>query len=151
MGAGFRTGPWGATTEDRAMDPYDDYAFSVPDSDTRKWAMLCHLGALTVCIGIPGFIVPLIVWLVKRNDHPYIDRHGKESLNFQISVALYSLALVIVTVILWITVVGILLTPLTGIAGAALAIAAIVLPIIAGIKASDGDFYRYPLTIRLID
>src|SRR6476619_6903952 len=65
---------------------------STSSSDVRMWNVLCHATALA------GFFVPwaghilgpLIVWLVKRNDSPEIDEHGKESLNFQISMLIYN-------------------------------------------------------------
>lgn len=83
---------------------------------------------------------PLIVWLVKRGDSAEIDAHGKESLNFQLSMLIYD----IVAGILCIVVIGF---PLL----IALWIANTVLVIIASIKASEGQFYRYPFTIRFLN
>lgn len=82
---------------------------------------------------------PLIVWLVKRGDSTEIDAHGKESLNFQLSMLIYD----IVAGILCLIVIGI---PLL----IALWIANTVLVIIASLKASEGGFYRYPFTIRFL-
>lgn len=127
-------------------EPVADYAAAAPSKDSRQFAMFCHLGALTTLVGIPGFIVPLVIWLVKREEDSFIDFHGKEALNFQISVYIYAIALTVAMVILMLVVVGVLLIPVL----IALAIAALILPVIAGIKANDGDFYRYPFTIRLI-
>src|SRR6187397_2800603 len=58
----------------------------------RTWTILCHATALLgVLLHFPGHILgPLIVWLAKRHDSPEIDAHGKESLNFQISMLLYT-------------------------------------------------------------
>lgn len=82
---------------------------------------------------------PLIVWLSKRNDSPEIDEHGKESLNFQISMLIYNvIAAVLCLVLIGFVILGIL------------HILNLVLVIVASIQASEGKFYRYPLTIRLI-
>lgn len=110
--------------------------------------MLCHLSALAGLL-IPAaghFIGPLIVWLLKRDEIPEVDQHGKESLNFQISVFLYAVALAFVCFVLMFVLIGFLLLPLFGV----LYLANIVLVIIASIQANDGALYRYPLTIRLL-
>jgi uncharacterized Tic20 family protein len=80
-----------------------------------------------------------VVWLLKRNDHPFVDDQGKEALNFQISMTIYGI------------IAGILVILLVGIALLALvAIADFILVIVASMKANDGELYRYPVTIRLI-
>jgi len=79
------------------------------------------------------------VWLAKRDDSPEIDAHGKESLNFQISMFIYD----VIAGILCIVLIGFVLL-------FALWVLNIVLVIIASIKASEGQLYRYPFTIRLI-
>jgi len=104
--------------------------------------VLCHASALA------GFFVPwaghilgpLIVWLAKRGDSAEIDEHGKESLNFQISMLIYNLiAGVLCLVLIGFVILGIL------------HIMNLVLVIVASIQASEGKFYRYPITIRLIN
>jgi uncharacterized protein len=111
-------------------------------SQTRTWNVLCHasalLGLFTHFIG--HLLGPLIVWLVKRGDSAEIDAHGKESLNFQLSMLIYDC----IAGILCFIVIGI---PLL----LALWIANTVLVIIASIKASEGKFYRYPFTIRFLN
>jgi len=82
---------------------------------------------------------PLAVWLLKRGDSPEIDAHGKESLNFQISMLIYDA----IAAILCIFLIGI---PIL----IALWVANTVLVIIASVKASEGKLYQYPFTIRLI-
>ncbi|HZV47575.1 MAG TPA: DUF4870 domain-containing protein, partial [Thermodesulfovibrionales bacterium] len=66
------------------------------EQKVRNWGMLCHLGALAAFLGIPlGHLLgPFIIWLIKKNDHPFIDEQGKESLNFQISMSIYSIVAV---------------------------------------------------------
>lgn len=115
--------------------------------------MLCHLLALTALIGIPlgNILGPLIIWLIKRDEDPFVDLCGKESLNFQISMTIYGLALFLFMLpAVIIPFIGVLLLPLIMLAGIALAIMVIVYTIIAAIKASEGDSYTYPLTIRFI-
>jgi uncharacterized protein len=110
-------------------------------SDIRTWCVLCHAAALLgLFFHFLGHLLgPLIVWLVKRGDSPEVDAHGKESLNFQISMLVYDA----VAAILCIVLIGI---PLL----IALWVLNTVLVIIASIQASEGKFYRYPITIRLI-
>jgi len=111
------------------------------DKQARNWGMLCHLTALAALLGIPfGHLLgPLVVWLIKKNEYPFVDEQGKESLNFQISVTIYSLPLFILIFVL----VGI---PLL----IALFVVDVILVIVAAVKASNGESYRYPLTIRFI-
>ncbi|HZA37623.1 MAG TPA: DUF4870 domain-containing protein [Candidatus Baltobacteraceae bacterium] len=114
---------------------------SAPSSDVRTWCVLCHAAALLgLFFHFLGHLLgPLIVWLVKRGDSPEIDAHGKESLNFQISMLIYDA----IAAILCLVLIGIPI--LIG-----LWILNTVLVIIASIQASEGKFYRYPITIRLI-
>jgi len=103
--------------------------------------VLCHASAL-IGFFVPwaGHILgPLIVWLAKRGDSPEIDAHGKESLNFQISMLIYSL----IAGVLCLVLIGFVLLGI-------LHILNLVLVIIASIQASEGKLYRYPISIRLI-
>ena len=110
-------------------------------SDVRTWSVLCHASALLgLFFHFLGHLGgPLIVWLMKRADSPEIDAHGKESLNFQISMLIYDA----VAAILCIVLIGI---PIL----IALWVLNTVFVIIASVKASEGKFYRYPITIRFI-
>jgi uncharacterized protein len=109
--------------------------------NVRSWCAACHLSALA------GFIVPalghifgpLIVWLVKRSESSEIDAHGKEALNFQISMLIYN----VIAGILCLVLIGFVLL-------AILHILNVVFVIIAALRAGEGQFYRYPFTIRFI-
>jgi uncharacterized Tic20 family protein len=103
--------------------------------DDKLWIVLCHLSLL---LGI-GFILPLVVYLVKRHDSPLVADHAREALNFHISVYLYAFVSVLLVMIF----IGLLLLPI-------LAIGSIVCSILAAVRASEGRFYRYPLTLRLV-
>ncbi len=102
--------------------------------DARTWAMLCHLLAI-----FTGFIAPLIIWLIKKDEDPFINSQGKESLNFQITVAIA----MVVSWLLCFACVGFFLVP-------AVAIVDIVFCILATIKSNSGQDYRYPVSIRFI-
>jgi len=111
------------------------------DKDTRMWGMFCHLSALCGFIGIPlgSVLGPLIIWLIKREEHPFIDAQGKEALNFQISMVIYGA----VSALLIFVLIGFLLL-------FALLVLDVVCTIMAAVKANDGVSFRYPLTIRFL-
>lgn len=110
-------------------------------ADERLWGMLCHLLALSGFIGIPlGFVLgPLVAWLIKKDQYPFVNDQGKESINFQISMLIYG----IISGVLIFVVIGI---PLL----IAVAVVDIIYVIVASIAANDGRAYRYPLTIRFL-
>jgi hypothetical protein len=120
-----------------------------PDKDARTWGAICHLAAMVVLLCIPfgNVLGPLVVWLMKRNDHPFIDQQGKSALNFQISVAIYSVGVFILLLPLIIFVVGIFIAvPLL----LAIVVVDLILVILAAVKAHDGQTFKYPLTIKFI-
>ena len=111
-----------------------------PSSQVRQWAMFCHFAAfLGLIFPFGNLLGPLIIWQLKKETDPFIDAQGKEALNFQITVALAMVA----CFFLMLLVIGFALIGLV-------CIGALVLTIIAGIKANDGVAYRYPFTWRLI-
>ena len=83
---------------------------------------------------------PLVMWLLKREESSLVDDQGKESLNFQITLTIY----LCITIVLCFVAIGLFILPV-------LLIASLILVIIATIKASEGERYRYPLTIRFVD
>ncbi len=111
------------------------------ERDTRRWAMACHLAALSCYLSIPfgNLLGPLLVWLFKREDDPFIEEQGREALNFQLSITLYGF----IAFLLCFIFIGLLLLPV-------LVIFHLVCTIIAGVKAGNGEAYRYPLTIRFL-
>ncbi|TVS17663.1 MAG: DUF4870 domain-containing protein [Gammaproteobacteria bacterium] len=110
------------------------------DRDARTFGMLCHLLAFAgLVVPFGNIIGPLVIWLIKREEHPFVDEQGKEALNFQISVFLYAIVCGLLSLIL----IGI---PLL----IALGIFWLVVVIIASVKANGGESYRYPLNLRLI-
>ncbi len=111
------------------------------DHQAHTFGMLCHLSALVMYLGIPfgNVLGPLIFWLVKKDDHPFIDDQGKESLNFQITMTLAMIASGILCAIL----IGL---PMLFV----ILIANFVMPLIGAVQASKGETYRYPFVIRLL-
>ncbi|HSV72410.1 MAG TPA: DUF4870 domain-containing protein [Chthonomonadales bacterium] len=104
---------------------------------TRTWAMLLHLSQFAgYVVPLAGFIAPIVIWQVKKNEMPELDAHGKNVANWLISAMIYTIGCAILTLVL----IGI---PLLF----ALAACAIAFPIIGAIKANSGETWKYPLTI----
>lgn len=108
---------------------------SAPSGNDRLWSVFCHLSAL---LGV-GFVFPLVVYLVMKDESPFVRAHAAEALNFHLSLLIYSLCCVPLVFVF----VGV---PLLF----ALGIAALVFSIVAAMKTSDGVVYRYPLSIRFV-
>jgi len=111
------------------------------EKQERMWGMLCHLGVFAgyVIPFVGHIIVPLAIWLIKKEESEFVDDQGKESLNFQISMTIYLL----VSWILFFIVIGV---PLM----IGLIIFNVVMIIMASVKSINGEKFRYPLSLRLI-
>jgi uncharacterized Tic20 family protein len=108
--------------------------------DDRNLGMLCHLIALVgLLIPFGNILGPLVIWLVKKDQSSFVDTEGKEALNFNITVAIAGF----VSFLLMAVAIGFVLVVIV-------AIFWIVMAIVAASKASSGEHYRYPLTIRLV-
>lgn len=110
-------------------------------SNSNTFGMLCHLLAFCGLLGVPfgNILGPLVMWLIKREESPFVDACGKEALNFQISMTIYTL----ISGLLVLAAVGLVLLP-------AIIIVNVIFTIIASIRASEGKHYEYPLTIRFV-
>ena len=102
--------------------------------NAKNMALLCHLLGFFTC-----FIGPLIIWLIKKDDDPFIDQQGKEALNFQITVTIASVVGSVLTMIC----IGFFIL-------AAVGLADIIFVIMACIASSKGEAYKYPVSIRLV-
>ena len=113
----------------------------VNSRDENMWAMFCHLSAFAgLLVPMVGNIVaPLVIWSVKKDEFPLVDDQGKEAVNFQISMTIYYIGAIVLSVI----VIGIPI--LIG-----LFLFDIIITIVAMVKAGEGVAYRYPLCIRFI-
>lgn len=107
----------------------------VPNSNDKNIVTITHLGGILF-----SFIPSLIVWLLKKDDSEYIATQAKEALNFQITLLLAQFVAYVLIFIL----VGFLLLGLIWVFN-------VVFCIIAAISSSKGEYYRYPLTLRLIN
>jgi uncharacterized protein len=122
-----------------------------PSAEEKQWAMFAHLSAFagvlltSVFGGWGSFIGPLVIWLMKKDTMPFASSQAKEALNFNIMISAIFLILFILTIVT--LGIGALLTvPVMLVVG----VAAVVLTIMAAIKANSGVEYRYPFTIRVI-
>jgi uncharacterized Tic20 family protein len=113
---------------------------------SRQWALFAHLSAFAGLLIALNFLGPLIIYLVKKNEDPFVADHAREALNFNLSVFIYLLGGGILAVVLTLILIGVLLFPVLF----AIAIGWIVLTIVAAVKANGGERYRYPLTIRFV-
>lgn len=130
--------------------------------DERTWGTLVHLGGIigmSVNPTVGNIICVLILWLIKRNESTFVDDQGKEAINFQITV---SIASVLVSVIISITSGFWSLTgfwnrgwnfgAVVGWAwlGGLVWLLNLIFSIIAAVKASSGEAYKYPLSLRIV-
>lgn len=114
------------------------YPTPTSDQATRQWATFIHLSLLAGFL-VPGagFILPIVLWQVKKDELPGIDAHGKVVANWLVSALIYG----IVSSLLMFVLIGF---PLLGL----LALLAVVFPIIGAIRANEGVLWPYPLSIR---
>lgn len=123
-----------------AAETNQTVAPAAPTPDEKQWAVYCHLSAMLMYLTvIGGFIVPLVIWLAKRHEMPFLDDQGKETLNFQITMLLALMGACVLMLVL----IGFLLF-------GALLLTHFVLTIVATAKAGEGVRYRYPFCWRVI-
>jgi uncharacterized protein len=115
----------------------------VPTQDEKTWGMLAHLSAIaTGFVGL-SFLGPLLVMLTKGKESAWVEQQAKEALNFQIVIA----GVMLVGIILSFTIIlACLAVPMMMVVG----LASLVLTVMAGLKANNGEMFRYPGNIRLI-
>jgi uncharacterized Tic20 family protein len=102
-----------------------------PNQDERTWGLLAHLSPIVL-----GFVGPLVVWVIKKDESAFVGDQAKEALNFQIAVMI-AVCICVVTIVGW------LLLPVVGVGN-------LVYSVLAAMEANKGVRYRYPYTIRLI-
>jgi uncharacterized Tic20 family protein len=120
-------------------------------SDERTYATFIHLGGLAALTQIPfaGLLAPLVLWLVKKDESRAIDAHGREALNFQITLLLFGIGLAVGGFFLTLLTLGLAL-PLVLLAYFALLVIDVVFCVLAALEANKGRMYRYPFAFRLI-
>ena len=114
----------------------------VTDPNEKQWGMFVHLAALATLIGIPlgNVIGPLIIYLIKKDEYEFVNETGKEVLNFQIT---WTIILIVSTIFI---IVGIGFLLLIG-----FGIAWLILVIMGTVAANNGQYYKYPLTIKFFN
>lgn len=110
---------------------------SMPEKDEKTFAMLAHI------LGLIPLIGPLVIWILKRNDSPFVDDQGKEAISFQFLVIIAAVAVGILNAIPMIGCFAVFLFPVVGVANA-------IMCILAGLKAGEGIAYRYPYALRIL-
>ncbi|MGD9241154.1 MAG: DUF4870 domain-containing protein [Desulfobacterales bacterium] len=139
---GFITGPIMALVVfiKRHINKRKNLNAPMGEDEERKWAMFAHIGTFsTMFVPLGNFLAPIIIWQLKKNESEFVVDQAKEALNFQITVLIYALLSFLLVFIF----IGFFL--LFG-----LVIFSLIVVIVAGVKANDGEYYRYPMCIRLI-
>lgn len=143
-----------------------------PSSSERTWATVCHVAASAVVVSFPWGLVlgPLLVWLLRKNESPFVDRHGKAAVNFQLSVVAYIILAVLIYQVRPVLLIAHRVPFLGWIAGrwplhfdgwpvavtawfpllVAVVVLDVVCTIVATVRANTCRPYRYPFTIRFI-
>ncbi len=113
---------------------------SLQTAEEKQMGLFLHLSQLANIILFPiGIILPIVLWQTQKDKMPALDAHGKMVVNFMISLTIYG----IISIVLLIVLIGLLLLPIVGLIG-------IIFPIIGAMKANNGEFWEYPLTIKFI-
>lgn len=116
------------------------YPGPLTTSEERQMGMFLHLSQLANIIVFPlGIILPIVLWQMNKEKMPALDPHGKEVINWMISETIYMIA----SIILVFLIIGIVLLPVVALIG-------IIFPIIGGVKANNGELWRYPMAIKFI-
>jgi uncharacterized Tic20 family protein len=120
-----------------------------PDAtnDERSYALFMHLSLLAhIVLSIIAIAIPIIMWSVKKGESPFLDDHGREAINFQISLMIWSVVFALVSIPLGFLTCGV---------GFIVALVPYVLGIVGMIQAATaanrGEFYRYPMTMRFLN
>ncbi|MCC5862246.1 MAG: DUF4870 domain-containing protein [Gammaproteobacteria bacterium] len=112
-----------------------------PSKEERNWALLAHLSAVAgvLLAGLGMVLGPLVVWLLKREDSEFVADQAKEALNFNITMLLgYIVGVILIPILI-----GVVILPVLGLLH-------LVFMIVAMIRASEGQRYRYPFALRLV-
>jgi len=138
----FEGGDMNPDAEKETQDELADAGSHEPSSMERNWAMGCHLAGLCgIVIPVPfgGLVATMLIWLLKREEGPFIDDQGKEALNFQMTILIYVFGCIM---LIFIGIGILLLFPLI--------LYAFICIVIAAVKASEGVRFRYPGCIHFI-
>jgi uncharacterized Tic20 family protein len=129
------SGQPGATPDAGGISP------ATLEQQTRQWAMFIHFSVLANYVLPPaGLVLPIVLWQVKKAELPGIEPHGKNALNWVISKIIY----LVICVVLSFVIIGIPLLIALGVIG-------VIFPVVAAIKANQGEVWKYPLAIPFLN
>lgn len=128
-----------APPEDEPESPVQG-PVSVSGKEERQWGMACHLSGAAIIVPIPfvNVLAPFILWMLKREEYPFVNTEGEEAVNFQLTMAIGYLVALILTFLFK----GFLVI-LAGVV-----VVDLVFVLLASVKANEGESYRYPLAFR---
>jgi uncharacterized Tic20 family protein len=120
------------------------YSTSLQTPEQRQMGLFLHLSQLLIFV-VPfgGIAVPIVLWQINKDKMPALDAHGKMVVNWMISSVIYFVVSLILSLVL-VGIVGVAALVIMGI------VMGIVFPIIGAIKANNGEFWEYPLTIKFL-
>jgi uncharacterized Tic20 family protein len=134
-----------ATADPPVGEAIDAGGRATVPTDSRNLGVVAHLSSFVTFAGVPGFLGPLVVWLLHRERDQFVAEQARDALNFNLSLLIYAAAAVALSVVT--LGLGLLLTVPAAIVGIG---AWLVLSIVAAMRAAEGGRYRYPLTIELV-
>lgn len=112
----------------------------IGEAEERKWAMFAHIGTFSsMFVPLGNIIAPIVIWQIKKHESDFVVEQAKESLNFQITLMIYAL----ISFLLVFIIIGFFML-------FALILFSLIIVIVAGVKANEGEHYRYPMTLRLV-
>ncbi|MBK6938844.1 MAG: DUF4870 domain-containing protein [Planctomycetes bacterium] len=117
---------------------------ALPEGQARTWGLILHLSMLAgALIPLGGYIIPIVIWQMKKAEFPGIDRHGKNAVNWMITAFIFAVA----CMVLIFTVIGAII----GIPGLwVLGLISLAFPVVAAIKANNGEAWKYPLAFEFM-
>ena len=128
------------------------HGIHLSQNEERTWASIAHLSALVNLVGVPSFLGPLVVWLIKKNESDFVAEEAKASLNFALSIWIYGAILLVLGVLGFLGSIdtGFTLALLLILAWSIIILLNMVFSVIGAVKASRGEPYEYPFNIRLV-
>ena len=119
--------------DDQQLEQDSDFKSRKPTQNDRSMAMFCHLGAL-----LGGIILPLVIWMTQKDKSAFVDKHGKEAVNFCLSLMIASIVLLPTVCCTF------------GLLHIIMMVFGIVWTVQAGMAANRGKMFRYPYCMRII-
>ncbi|WP_062133086.1 DUF4870 domain-containing protein [Demequina aestuarii] len=140
--------PYGQPPAGYSPQPFAPTVVPMLESEARTWAMLVHIiaaAAIVLSAGTLAFVAPLVVWLLYRERSALVDYHGKQNLNLQLTLLVVGVSAIVIGLVTFGVAFLITLPALF-----AYGVYALVISIIAGVKANAGEYYPIGFTIRFI-